>query len=87
MDYRPDLATNVIGDDGLPSPPGMSGSTVWNTGFVEAKARGVPWKPEMARVTGVVWGWPSEHACLVATRAEYLRSFMLGAVESLRSGN
>lgn len=78
IDYKPDLATDVIDKEGLPLPPGLSGSTVWDTGFVAAKMRGVTWGPEMARVTGVVWGWPSNHGCLVATRAEYLRSFLLG---------
>lgn len=79
IDYRPDLATDVIGRDGLPDPHGFSGSTVWSTGFVAAKMAGVPWLPDMAKVTGVVWGWPSSNALLVATRAEYLRSFLLGA--------
>ncbi|POM13930.1 Uncharacterised protein [Burkholderia cepacia] len=79
IDYRPDLASTVIGDKSLPLPPGLSGSTVWNTGFVEAKMHGVTWTPEFAKVTDVVWGWPSNHGCLVATRAEYLRSFLLGA--------
>ena len=78
LDYRPDLATDVIGKEGLPLPPGLSGSIVWNTGFVAAKMQSVQWTPELARVTGVVWGWPPENACLVATRAEYLRSFLLG---------
>lgn len=77
LDYRPDLATDVIGKEGLPLPPGLSGSIVWNTGFVEARMQSVQWTPELARVTGVIWGWPSENACLVATRAEYLRSFLL----------
>jgi hypothetical protein len=81
IEYRPDLATDVIGRDGLPDPHGFSGSTVWNTGFVAAKMAGVPWSPDMAKVTGVIWGWPSGNALLVATRAEYLRSFLLGAVE------
>jgi hypothetical protein len=77
LDYRPDLASTVIGERGLPLPPGLSGSTVWNTGFVEARMRDVNWTPELAKVTGVVWGWPSAHGCLVATRAEYLHSFLL----------
>lgn len=77
LEYRPDLATNVIGNHGLPLPPGLSGSTVWNTRFVESKMHSIPWTPECAKVTGVVWGWPSGAACLVATRAEYLRSFLL----------
>ncbi|MCC7436185.1 MAG: hypothetical protein IT363_16030 [Methanoregulaceae archaeon] len=77
IDYRPDLASAAQGGQGLPLPPGLSGSTVWDTGFVAAKMEGVPWTPDRARVTGIVWGWPSSNACLVATRAEYLRSFLL----------
>lgn len=83
IDYRPDLAIDVIGTGGLPRPPGLSGSVVWNTGFVEAKMRGMKWTPDMARVTGIVWGWPSNEGCLVATRIEYLRSFLLDAVHML----
>lgn len=78
LDYRPDLASSVNGTDALPLPPGLSGSTVWDTRFVAARMAGIPWTPELATVTGVVWGWPSGHACLVATRAEFVRSFLLG---------
>lgn len=80
IDYKPDLATDVVAKEGLPRPPGLSGAAVWNTCFVEAKMAGKSWKPELAKVTGVVWGWPSDVGCLIATRAEYLRSFLLGAV-------
>jgi hypothetical protein len=83
LDYRPDLAETVIGDRGLPTPPGLSGSTVWNTCFVEAKANGLAWTPDLARVAGVVWGWPSSQGLLVATRAEHVRSFMLGGPAAL----
>lgn len=79
IDYRPDEARDVIGREGLPLPPGLSGSTVWNTCFVEARMKGLAWSPEMAQVTGVVWGWPQEASLLVATRAEHLRSFLLEA--------
>jgi hypothetical protein len=79
LDYRPDLATSVIGNQGLPIPDGLSGSTVWNTCFVEAKARGLEWSPSLAKVTGVVWGWPSSQGALAATKAEHVRSFLLGA--------
>ncbi|MBD3774168.1 MAG: trypsin-like peptidase domain-containing protein [Rhodobacteraceae bacterium] len=82
IDYRPDLATDVIGRDGLPDPHGFSGAAVWNTNFVAAKMAGVQWTPGMAKVTGVLWGWPSSSGLLVATRAEYLRSFLLGTVEA-----
>lgn len=85
MDYRPNLSTTILGTSGLPSPPGLSGSTIWNTAFVEAKMRGLEWTPEMARVTGIVWGWPSSDGCLVATRVEYLRAFLLNAVHILGS--
>jgi len=85
MDYRPDLASCVIGSNVLPLPPGLSGSTVWDTGFVAAKTAGIQWTPEMAKVTGVIWGWTSGHACLIATRAEYLRSFVLEVPSKLGS--
>lgn len=77
LDYRPDLASTVNSRDDLPLPPGLSGSTVWNTGFVAARMAGMEWAPDQARVTGVIWGWPSGNACLVATRAEFVRSFLL----------
>lgn len=86
IDYRPDLAEDVIGSKGLPLPPGLSGSTVWDTRFVATKMAGQEWTPELARVTGVVWGWPSDHGCLVASRAEYVRSFLLGAAQQLTTG-
>lgn len=80
LDYRPDLATSIVGNQGLPKPPGLSGSTVWNTCFVEAKARGLQWTPDLAKIAGVVWGWPSGQGALVATKAEHVRSFLLGAI-------
>lgn len=86
MDYQPNLATDIIGNSGLPKPPGLSGSTVWNTGVVEAKMRGIPWTPDCARVTGIIWGWPSSDGCLVATRVEYLRAFLLDAARILGCG-
>ena len=86
IDYRPDLAEDVIGTKGLPLPPGLSGSTVWNTRFVAAKMAGQNWTPDIAQVTGVVWGWPSDHGCIVATRAEYVRSFLLEAARQLETG-
>lgn len=83
MDYRPDLASSVIGNDALPLPPELSGSTVWNTGFVAARMAGVPWTPELAKVPGVMWGWPSGHACLVARAPSFLRSLLLGVPERI----
>jgi hypothetical protein len=81
LDYRPDLATSVGVKADLPLPPGLSGSTVWNTQFVAAKMAEKTWSPEMAQVTGVVWGWHTSAACLVVTRSEYVRRFLLQASE------
>lgn len=84
--YNPNLATDVIGKKGLPVPNGLSGSTLWNTRFVQAKMAGQQWTPEMATVTGVVWGWPSSEGFLVATRAEYVHSFLLAALDPAVGG-
>ena len=71
--YKPDLATSVDGSyRGLPKPPGMSGSLVWNTRFVEHYQAGKSWIPEDAQVSGIIWGWPSSAACLLATKVEHL---------------
>jgi hypothetical protein len=83
MEYRADLALRVVGNSGMPLPPGLSGSTVWDTGFVAAKIAGIQWTPEMAKVTGVIRGWISGHACLIAIRAEFLRSLLLEAPSKL----
>lgn len=85
LDYLPDAATSVLGNKGLPKPPGLSGSTVWNTCFVEAKANGINWTPDLARVVGVVWGWSSSNGLIVATRAEHVRSFLLGGPPELNA--
>lgn len=70
--YKPDLAISVDGKfRGLPKPPGMSGSLVWNTRFVEYFQQNKEWSPNQAQVTGIVWGWPSSDACLLATRVEH----------------
>jgi hypothetical protein len=83
IDYRPDQAIRVDGNGDLPLPPGLSGSTVWNTRFVETALAGGVWTPDLAQVTGVVWGWPSSQACLVATKAEQLQAFLAEAVKHI----
>lgn len=87
LTYRPDLATTVVGHRGLPTPPGLSGSVVWNTCFVEARANGLEWAPDMAKVAGIVWGWSSGQGIIVATRAEHVRSFLLGVPPALAAAN
>jgi hypothetical protein len=79
LDYRPDLATALDGRD-LPRPDGFSGSLIWNTRFVECGQNGQPWSVDCAQITGLVWLWVPEAACLVATRVEYVRSFLLRVI-------
>jgi hypothetical protein len=86
VDYKPDLATKIEGSYDLPPPPGFSGSTLWNTRFVECSIAGTPWTPEQARVTGLVWGWPTNHGCIVATRAELLHGFIDIAAQQIIAG-
>lgn len=82
MEYRRDAATVAGGGRGLPDPHGMSGSLVWNTRCVEITAEGKrDWTPDDAIVTGLLWAWPAEDR-LVATRIEFVRSFLLRFVES-----
>lgn len=85
LDYRPDLATSLKPGYSLPRPDGFSGSLVWNTHYVEAVTQGAAWKPEYAEVTGIVWGWPSSAACLVATKVEHVRSCLLNALGEMQA--
>ncbi len=73
LHYNPERASSPVDRaEGLPTPPGLSGSLVWNTRFVERKQAGVDWTPTDAQVTGIVWGWPSGGSCLIATKVEHL---------------
>jgi hypothetical protein len=81
LDYRPDRAIALEKNRGLPDPHGFSGSLVWNTRFVDVSTARKDWSPHCAVLTGLVWGWPSNAACLVATRAEHVRSCLLRLVQ------
>ncbi len=70
--YPPDLARSVDGKSSLPDPHGFSGSLVWDTKRVECLQTGKEWSPDMAQVTGIVWGWPSNAVCILATKVEGL---------------
>jgi len=73
LPYLTEKAWAVDGNTrGLPDPHGMSGSIVWNTKFIETTQKGQAWNPELAVVTGIIWGWPSSVGCLIATRVEHL---------------
>jgi len=72
VDYRPDKAIATGSGVGLPRPPGMSGSLVWDTKRVATLDQETSWTPDQAVVTGMVWGWSSSSACLLATKTEHL---------------
>jgi hypothetical protein len=65
---------------GLPVPLGFSGSLVWNTRAVECLYSGRSWTPDEARATGLVWLWDTSACCLIATRIEHVRFFLLQAI-------
>lgn len=80
LNYKPDLATSVDGTSILPNPPGLSGSLVWDTKRIKYYRDGLSWKPECAKVTGIVWGWPSSEACLLATKIEFINIHELTSI-------
>ena len=70
--YPPDLARSIDGTSSLPDPHGFSGSLVWDTKRVACLQARKEWSPAMAEVTGILWGWPSGAACILATKVEKL---------------
>ncbi|MCR8959867.1 hypothetical protein M0765_019640 [Variovorax sp. S2] len=60
---------------------GFSGSLVWNTRYLEAKAAGQLWTPDWAVVSGLLKRWDTGTKTLLVTRVEHVRSW-LGAVMS-----
>ncbi|PSU72261.1 hypothetical protein C9J20_18055 [Photobacterium phosphoreum] len=72
LHYSPDKATSVDGTSSLPDPHGFSGSLVWDTKVMACIKENKEWSPELAEVTGIVWGWPSVAACILVTKVEHL---------------
>ncbi len=62
-----------------PNPRGLSGSVVWDTRYVAAGS-GV-WAPADARVCGLLWAYDERHQCLIATKIEAIRAFLLNAIQ------
>lgn len=72
--YPRNLIKAIGGSEGdAPLPPGLSGSLVWNTRFVEVSAAGAVWTPECAKVTGILKRWIEKEELLVGTRVEKMR--------------
>jgi hypothetical protein len=79
--YNSEGATSIDASTrGLPMAQGFSGSLVWDTKAVRCWHEGRTWDPDLAEVTGLVWGWPTSAACLLGTKIEHLKSFMLHAL-------
>lgn len=85
LHHSPEKAEIIDGLSRLPLPPGFSGSTVWNTRFVEFLVAGKPWTSDEARVTGVVCRWRSGDAGIVALRVQHLRSWLLNALGEMHA--
>ena len=76
--YNSEGAASLDGSTrGLPRAHGFSGSLVWDTKAMRCFNEQREWGPELAEVTGIVWGWPTSAVCLLATKIEYVREFML----------
>lgn len=76
--YAPEKTQSVDLANAVPlsTPEGMSGSLVWNTRFVECRAAGKPWSPDMAQVTGMFCRWDSSTSSVLAVRIEVIRDFL-----------
>lgn len=74
LHYPRGLIRKVGGAEGdAPLPPGLSGSLVWNTRFVEVSSAGEVWTPGVAEVTGILKRWIEKEEILVGTRVEKMR--------------
>lgn len=82
--WLPDKARSAdLHGSGLPLPPGMSGSLVWNTRRRECEINGWTWSPEEARVTGLVFAWSTCSNWIYATKVEYLRAAFPALIKAL----
>lgn len=57
-------------------PPGLSGSLVWNTRYLEVTTAGREWTPEDAVVTGLLRRWECATKRLLVWRVEHLRQWL-----------
>lgn len=85
LHHSPEKAEMIDGAGHLPLPPGFSGSTVWNTRYVECLAANKAWTPDEARVTGIVCRWRSGDTGIVVLRVQHLRSWLLNALSEMHA--
>lgn len=84
LHFAIDYAANGIFDGqekptDMVNPHGLSGATVWSTGYCTA---GDQWYPSVARIVGVVHTWDQQSQSLVGTRIEAVREFILQTLRS-----
>lgn len=56
-------------------PFGLSGSALWKTNRAGTSSAG--WKPEQARIVGILFAWDQKAHSLIAIRIEVIRDFLL----------
>lgn len=84
MPYVPER-TQPAEPGGVPlsTPPGLSGSLVWNTRRVECMNQNRQWSPDQAQVTGMLCRWDSAISAVYAVRVEVIRAFIEQHVPSV----
>ncbi len=60
----------------LPNPAGLSGSLLWDTKAVACLQHGQTWEPSKARVCGVIWAIWNKPEVVVATKVQFLLTFI-----------
>jgi hypothetical protein len=87
LSHRPEKTTFMDFKVLFENPAGFSGALVWNTGYIEAQMRGQPWRPEMAKVVGMVCRWVTGDPGIKVLRVEHLRSWLLSALGAMYADN
>jgi len=64
----------------LPNPTGLSGSAIWDTGFT-ASGYSEKWNSGSARMVGIAQRWLEDESCIIGTKAEAVRRFLLEQVK------
>lgn len=76
--YDKPLQTTEDRRECLPDPHGLSGSVVWDTGYVAKQ--GQNWTIEDASVVGLIRVWDQNNHALIGVKIEVIREFLLLAL-------
>ena len=76
--WNKSLLTKENKRDYLPEPDGMSGSGVWDTGYVSKQ--GSSWSPEDSCIVGLICGWHHDSHTLIGIKIEIIRQFLILAL-------